>query len=213
MPDDSKWAGFVRAHRLAKHMNQSAFADSLGVSQQTVSRWESGSQIPDTSIQARLKQQLRTTALGSTAFWKHRVTHSVGHEVLIDRNLMVMAASAKAAALMSSDGSITGASFADVLPDQSFTGDTPSAVNSLKQFREMGFFDGLIRSIRLETEWHVALGSCLCKTDVWPILTSEQTIIGQFTGTPVPISPDLQGLKGVRVLRVDVRLNKDAQNE
>lgn len=213
MFQDSKWASFVRAHRLAQNLNQGEFAKALGVSQQTVSRWESGGQIPDASIQNRLKEQLRSTALGSTDSWRHRVGHSSGHEVLIDRNLTVLAASTNAARLLGgASGQVDGMSFPDLLPDTEIPA-APMGLSSIRQLRDLGFFDGLIRSIRLDMEWHLKSGSCACKTDVWPILTSEQVIIGQFSGMPHPINPDSSGFKGVRVKQVDVRLNKDMQDE
>lgn len=214
MSEDSKWASFVRAHRLAQNLNQGEFAKAFGVSQQTVSRWESGGQIPDESIQDRLRGQLRGTALGSTAYWKHRVGHASGHEVLLDRSLIVLAASKKAVRLFRGErASIEGLAFPDVLPETDVPNAAAMGMTSIHQLRDIGFFDGLIRSIRLDMDWHVPSGSCACKTDVWPILTSEQVIIGHFSGLPAVIAADASGFKGIRVKQVDVRLNKDMPDE
>ena len=212
MSEESKWASFVRAHRLAMNLNQGQFAQDMGVSQQTVSRWESGAQIPDQSIQAKLKDRLRATALGSTAFWKYRVALSRGFEMLIDRDMTVLSASKKAAALLLSDH-VEGAKLSGLLPERDIAQSPNPGLNSLEGFRDIGFFDGLIRSVRLDMEWHAASGSCACKTDFWPVLTSEQTIIGQFSGMPRPVPADPTGFKGIRVKHVDVRLNKDEVND
>jgi transcriptional regulator with XRE-family HTH domain len=210
MSESSKWASFVRAHRIAQNQNQQEFAKALGVSQQTISRWESGGQTPDPSIQEQLKRQLSATALGSTAFWKHRVRESVGLEVLVDRDMVVLAMSKGAKLLLIGDQDASeGETLIAMLPKTEAVKDLNEETASLGQFQNMGFFDGLVRSVRVDAEWHLHVGSFLCKTDVWPILTSEQTIIGQFSGTPTPIGTDPSGFLGVRVKRVDVRLNKD----
>lgn len=214
MPDENKWASFVRAHRLAQNLNQGEFAQLMGVSQQTVSRWESGGQIPDLAIQDKLRHQLQATALGSIAFWKHRVSSSHGHEVLIDRDVTVLAASRRAVELFQAGAAtIDGIKLPDLLPSTEIPDHGPMGLTSINQFREIGFFDGLVRSIRLDAEWHLEVGSCACRTDVWPILTSEQTIIGQFVGAPTPIAKDAGGFMGIRVRRADVRLNRDRDNE
>jgi transcriptional regulator with XRE-family HTH domain len=210
MPDKSRWASFVRAHRLSQNLNQAQFAQVMGVSQQTVSRWESGAQLPDIAIQDKLRSQLQTTALGSLAFWKRRVAASQGHDVLIARDLTILAASGKADRLLGpGNQGIVGRSFPDLLPEAEIGVRNSNGLNSIRQFSEIGFFDGLIRSIRLVMEWHVPQGSCACKTDVWPVLTSDQTIVGQFSGSPVAIPPDARGFSGIRVLDIDIQLNKD----
>jgi transcriptional regulator with XRE-family HTH domain len=212
MAENSKWASFVRAHRLSKSLNQSEFADLMGVSQQTVSRWESGTQLPDSAIQDRLRTELQMTALGSLAFWKRRIQASQGHDVLIARDLTILAASAKAEQLLGTrDQGIVGRLFSDILPEpemQTEAGNT-NGLNSIRQFSEIGFFDGLIRSIRLEMEWHSPSGSYSYKTDVWPVLTSDQTIVGHFSGAPVPTHTDPRGFRGIRFHDIDIQLNKD----
>jgi transcriptional regulator with XRE-family HTH domain len=207
--DDNKWAGFVRAHRLAKNMNQGAFAQLLGVSQQTVSRWESGSQIPEPPMQLKLRSMLSVTALNSLAFWRHRVSNAAGLDVLIASDLTVLAASRRAAGLLADGQDMAGRSFPEFLPRHEMAASDDLRLRSIEQFREIGFFDGLIRSMRLDMEWHVPKGSCACKTDVWPVMTSDQVIVGHFSGTPVPIPEPGDGFQGIRVKNVAIRLNKD----
>lgn len=213
MLDESKWAGFVRAHRLAQNMNQSAFAKLIGVSQQTVSRWESGSQTPEPIMQVKLRAQLSVTALNSLSFWRYRISNAAGFDVLIAKDLTVLAASERAIQLFTGGGATTGQKLHALIPRHEIVSDSEGHLRSLEQFAEIGFFDGLIRSLRLEMEWHLPAGSCACRTDVWPIMTSDQVIVGHFTGAPTPIPAASDGFQGIKVKHVAIRLNRDAPNE
>ncbi|MCP4781252.1 MAG: helix-turn-helix transcriptional regulator [Hyphomicrobium sp.] len=55
---DSVWPKLVRRLRLSLGLNQSTLAAMLRVDQATVSRWESGGQIPAFAIQFRLRDML-----------------------------------------------------------------------------------------------------------------------------------------------------------
>lgn len=212
MAEDSKWASYVRAHRLAQNLNQSEFAKVMNVSQQTVSRWESGSQIPEHDMQTKLRTQLRATALNSITYWRRRVENAASFDVLVGSDLTVLAASTRASNLFRpGGGGIAGEKFYDVVPHHEVNSDEAVKVQTLQHFREIGFFDGLVRSMRLDMEWHLPSGSCACKTDVWPVMTSDQVIVGHFCGAPAPIPADPTGFQGIRVQHVIVRLNKDAE--
>jgi transcriptional regulator with XRE-family HTH domain len=211
--DESKWASYVRAHRLSQNLNQSQFAKMIGVSQQTVSSWESGGQIPEPAIQEKLRGHLRVTALNSLAYWRHRVTHAAGFDVLVAGDLTVLAASRRALRVFGVDEAPAGVRLPHIVPQHEIGSSVTANMTSLESFIEIGFFDGLIRSIRLDMDWHVPSGSCACKTDVWPVMTSEQSIVGHLSGAPSPIPPDAGGFRGIRVKHVTVRLNKDVPDE
>ena len=213
MLDSNKWASFVRAHRLSQNLNQAGFAKVMGVSQQTVSRWESGTQVPEAPMQDKLKAQLRVTALNSIAFWKHRVANATSIDVLIASDMTVIAASHRAKLLFAQGAEMAGTKFQDLIPHHEIKSGEGGKIHSIEQLREIGFFDGLIRSIRLEMEWHLQSGSCACNTDLWPVMTSDQTIVGHFIGAPVPIPADESGFRGIRVKKTDVRLNRDNHDD
>jgi transcriptional regulator with XRE-family HTH domain len=212
MSDESKWASYVRAHRLAQNLNQSQFAVVMGVSQQTVSRWESGGQVPEPAMQDKLKMQLRVTALNSIQFWKRRVALASGFDMLIGADLTILASSARVGKLLNlGENALAGVALTDVLPNPKIQDAGQNRVRTIDNFREIGFFDGLIRSIRLDMEWHLQSGSCSCRTDVWPVMTSDQVILGHLSGSPVPILAAADGFMGILVNKITVRLNKDAE--
>lgn len=49
------WARLIRDFRLMRGIKQAAFAEFMGVDQATVSRWETGRQIPELGTQMRLR--------------------------------------------------------------------------------------------------------------------------------------------------------------
>jgi transcriptional regulator with XRE-family HTH domain len=53
------WGWIVRQVRGARGLKQAAFADLLGVSQTTVSRWETSLQVPELQFQQRLQRDLQ----------------------------------------------------------------------------------------------------------------------------------------------------------
>lgn len=48
--DQQKIGGFLKELRLEKQMTQEQLAEQIGVSRRTVSRWETGNNLPDLSV-------------------------------------------------------------------------------------------------------------------------------------------------------------------
>ena len=65
------WGEEIRARRQALDLDQVQLAANLGVSQATVSRWETGQMAPGTQMQARLVSEL-----GVDAVSLHRIVTS-----------------------------------------------------------------------------------------------------------------------------------------
>ena len=51
----------IKRRRIEQNINVKDFADSLGVSFQTIYRWESGERIPDTAMLLRIAETLNIT--------------------------------------------------------------------------------------------------------------------------------------------------------
>lgn len=54
----AEWGREIKTRRKALKLGQVELAEHLGVSQATVSRWESGAMVPGTAMQARLVKRL-----------------------------------------------------------------------------------------------------------------------------------------------------------
>jgi hypothetical protein len=168
-------------------------------------------QIPDATIQGKLKTQIGATALGSVAFWKHRVSHSRGHEILIDRELTVLASSKEAwPSALYGDKEIVGAKLYELVPGPLAQHIDSAGAQTIRQLQDMGFFDGLIRGVHMEIELSAPMFCQVGHMDIWPILTAEQSIIGHIVGYPASAPNPKDGFLGFRVRKSDVQLNKDA---
>ncbi|HAH09101.1 MAG TPA: hypothetical protein DCL54_02305 [Alphaproteobacteria bacterium] len=207
MTERASWPNLVRALRLSRNETQGAFAAAMGVAQQTISRWEAGSQIPDLAIQHKLRQHLSIMALSSTAYWMYRVSHAYGQELLIDRGLTILAVSASAAAQMGlNNDQIVGKDLRDLLPPQAVRSSSDS--EELANLVELGFFDGLIRSVTMSVFWSAEHAAAAGRLDIWPIVTTEQAILGYVQGYPKNKNePPANRL--LKIEDVNVRLNKD----
>jgi transcriptional regulator with XRE-family HTH domain len=85
MSTDSVWRNLIVGYRKKHALTQAGAAARLNVSQQTISRWESGKQEPDPEAQAALRQELGILALTSREAWIQRVALSAGREYLFER--------------------------------------------------------------------------------------------------------------------------------
>ena len=54
--DQQKIGGFLKELRLEKQMTQEQLAEQMGVSRRTVSRWETGNNLPDLSILVQISE-------------------------------------------------------------------------------------------------------------------------------------------------------------
>lgn len=55
---DQPMTEFIQAVRTSRGLSQKALAERLGISQQSVSKWESGASMPDTSALAQMREVL-----------------------------------------------------------------------------------------------------------------------------------------------------------
>ena len=60
--DQTRTGALIRTLRQQKHLTQRQLADTIGVSDKAVSKWERGCGAPDISLLPRLSQALGTSA-------------------------------------------------------------------------------------------------------------------------------------------------------
>jgi transcriptional regulator with XRE-family HTH domain len=183
------WASFVFSYRNLHELTQEQLSERLNVSQQTVSRWEAGQQVPDPRSQAALREVLGEADLTSKKNWIERVSRASGLELLIDRKLEILAASnSVAAAADTQPNKMKGKPFAKYLPAK-----RPKHVDKAA---EDGFFDGAFARISYATEINLGPATYYTNTDVWPVLTTDAGILMHVVITPAdgPQKPGLDGL-------------------
>ena len=134
------WAREIRRHREVVGLLQSELADALGVTQATISRWESRQQRPDLPSQQRLRRMIWSSVLSSDSLLLHAVTHSPAASSLCDRQGRLLAASR---------GIVASFGFCPT-PGKRLTFDmervSPSGYRMFRTACEAGLFEGEIAS-------------------------------------------------------------------
>lgn len=156
-------------------------ADLIGVDQATVSRWETGRQMPDLSMQRRLRDLMRRMDPREEVLLKHWINASVGYTVLCDDRRIVRAASP-------SYCSIHGVSATEVLGASTVPVFTAELEQALWTAVEHGFFEGDVASLTVVGTMNHMSGR-------------ERNIGGISVWTPVPLT---DGTILRRVDRIDL---------
>ncbi|HEX8568920.1 MAG TPA: helix-turn-helix transcriptional regulator [Caulobacteraceae bacterium] len=136
----------LRRHRRLNGIKQAHLAELLGISQGTVSRWESGAHQPDPSLRAKIARVVaaRTESHGDAAL-KRLVSESRSDVHLVcDATHRLLAASATRAA--SWRGGV-----ADRLGVSLWPYATPEIVAAEEGLRDRGWFEGVFQTLCFET--------------------------------------------------------------
>lgn len=133
------WAEEIRRLRRSRMLKQFVLADSLGVNQATVSRWERGKSVPEPGMQRRLRELMRST-VPDEILLRHSVTVALGTVVLSNSQRVVQAVSA-------------GYSRAHGMPQETMPGHSnkgrlgPDCEALMESVRERGFYRGEVASV------------------------------------------------------------------
>lgn len=197
MSDDAQinyWGSFVFSYRRLHDLTQDQLAEKLNVSQQTVSRWEAGQQIPDPRSQAALRAVLGESDLQSVKAWTERVRRSSGYEVLLDTSLKIVAISRSI-----SDSfdilpeACAGRPIADYFPK-----DRPKF---MEQAQERGFFEGALSGVHYTVTVDEGTRSVFFDVNLWPAMTSDMGIFMHLVCVPM-MGVQRRGRDGIEVTKV-----------
>lgn len=175
----SVWRELILGYRKKHALTQADAATRLKVSQQTISRWESGKQEPDPSAQAALRKTLGMLSMTMRDAWVQRVSLSAGREHLFEPGWRCIALSKKLIeGEISMDPQIVGKSLFDV----------PFFAPLRSTLEGAGLFTGENRMARLKAVFHCDGQSAGRVFDLWPVLTGTDEILVQAVAYPFAVS-------------------------
>jgi DNA-binding XRE family transcriptional regulator len=182
---DTDWAAELRRFRRLRAIKQTALAEMLGVDQATISRWESGRQIPDLGIQRRLRALMHGAGSRDEVLIGHWVSAAVGNTVLVDAARLMRAASMEFRQLHGLGGAdLAGRTAAPLFSEE---------MEALWwQVVERGFFEGELASVTIVSRFHLLSGG-------------QRDLPGQALWTPIHLS------SGEVLQRIDGRVLEEAE--
>ena len=191
----SVWRDLIIGYRKKHALTQADAATRLHVSQQTISRWESGKQEPDPSAQTALRQELGMLALTMREAWIQRVTLSAGREHLFEPGWRCIALSQKLQDKeLFMDPAIVGKSLTEV----------PFFAPLVPQLEETGLFSGETRLARLKVAFHLPDRSVGRTFDLWPVLTGTDEILVHAVAYPFAVESAHPSTPEVKVIDLEV---------
>lgn len=191
----SVWRDLIVGYRKKHALTQADAAVRLQVSQQTISRWESGKQEPDPAAQATLRQELGMLALTLRESWIQRVKLSAGREHLFEAGWRCIALSSR----LQDD---------ETFMDPAIVGKTLSEVpffaNLVPVLDSTGLFSGDTRLARLKVVFHLPDRSVGRVFDLWPVLTGTDEILVHAVAYPYSVAQSHSGAPGATVVDLNI---------
>jgi hypothetical protein len=191
MASESVWREMILGYRKRYALTQADAAERLQVSQQTISRWESGKQEPEPAAQAILREHLGMVAMNLRESWVQRVTLSFGREYLFDRgwHVVALAQNADEQSMLYSRDDLGKPLF-----------ETPMFAPLQTILEDSGLFTGETKLARLKAEFHSPELSEGRIFDFWPILTGTDEILVHGVAYPFEVGAAVADKLDVRVI-------------
>jgi transcriptional regulator with XRE-family HTH domain len=165
------WAREIRKYREAHGLRQEALAEKLGVSQATISRWESGRQRPDIESQSHLRPLLWSGLIGGEALMLHAVRAAPTICAVADRQGRLLAASRAFA------GAVGIAPPVGERVRYDLNAVSPDAFAVFEQAREAGLFDGRLASVSLTSRALLREGTLHSREFWYPLRLDSGEIV------------------------------------
>lgn len=197
MNDPSIWPRLIAHYRKRHALTQTAFAERFGVTQQTVSRWESGVQAPHLEAQTALRSTLGLGALSDSQAWIARVTETFGCETLFDDEWRIAAISD--AALKHANQSreeLVGKRMVDLVAMRQVG----------PMLEQVPLFDGTIRALKVKLEVLMPAARLRQDVDIWPIFTMDEKLYVHVTAFDAEKPQPRTGAVGTNILAAHVVL-------
>jgi transcriptional regulator with XRE-family HTH domain len=199
MSRNENWPQLILHYRTRHGLTQTQFAESLKVTQQTVSRWESGKQTPDPEAQQLLRSVIGLTALATKSAWRERVALSCGVEALFEKGWRCLATSERLHSIAGiSQSALEGKTLAEL----------PAPRNYAELLDKTPFFEGGVRVLKARAELTADHDCFVGQIDFWPVLTSGDEIVAHAVAHPAPAPapsahPQLVRFFDIRAIMID----------
>lgn len=193
------WGPQIRRFRRLRAIKQNALAEQLGVDQATVSRWESGRQVPDLGMQRRLRALMRGAEPRDEVLLKHWIDTALGYTMLTDAQRTILAASPSFCVLHEvAAPEIVGMSAVPTFTDELerswwiavehgfFDGEVAS-VTVVSRFHTLSGRRRFLGAISVWTPVHLTTGEVLCRADRISLTDEEFARAREQNGGPIRI--------------------------
>lgn len=197
------WPSLISAFRLRSGLTQQSFAEKMGVTPSTVSRWESGKQAPNFKMQAALRPDIVASQFRSKEEWIFRVNASCGHEMLFNSDDVILAVSdvlVKFHAMRRDQ--IVGLTLAQFFRN-AFSPEASVAHATMRDRVRDAFFSGGLRLLEQISDVRVSEGVVRFYSDVWPIVANDGEILALVIASKHGPSPEPNLCKSYRLVRSD----------
>lgn len=171
------WPELIANFRTNRKLTQAAFAEHLNVTQQTVSRWESGKQLPYPPALEQLRTVVGATTISTKDAWRQRIEMSWRLEALFDKGWRYLAISKKLQSLTKRPAkNRMGTTLADV----------PELQEAAAIMARIPFFTGGIRVLKARVSLFWPDIAFAGDVEIWPVLTGSDEILAHVVATPNP---------------------------
>ena len=173
------WSHILLSYRRDNCLTQEGLAETLGVSAQTLSRWETGKQNPDPSHVRKIVQLIRLMNLSTQSTWESRVNTAIAAEMLLSNDSTVRAVSRAVLDFLNLDRESMifrhVSSIIDPLDVDSSRSNLSNAV--ILKPSAWGTFDGDVSKIFQSFQFRRGSSCYRAAYEIWPLLTLEKDIV------------------------------------
>lgn len=197
MTDATIWPRLIAQYRKRHALTQAAFAERFGVTQQTVSRWESATQVPHLEAQSALRTALGASAVSDSQSWIARVNDTYGRETLFDAEWRIVAISQSA---LEFSELTREAALGRRLSEFAATREVGAMIEKVP------LFEGNIRALKVSIEILLPEARLRRDVDIWPIFTTDEKIFIHVAAFEAGAPRQSSGTLGTNVLGAQVVL-------
>lgn len=201
----SYWGKYIAAYRRANKLSQAQLAEIFEVSTPTISRWETGKQVPDQYSQDLLRRKLMATKVYSKEEWICRVSHAHDYEILTDVASNILAVSLGIAEYWGKKNTeFVALNLFELIPGGAKTVETELERLGLGRDLIKRLTTGSIRQVYIAIDYRFKdkCGSLI--GDVWVMATPDPKTLIHYVWCNTELAHDIESVDGLRIRDCEV---------